>query len=154
MQELYWAFMEAGYSSSLFWELTIGEANDMLIGYGERLKHEQKIREADLKDHVIALYHQAEQTANMISRILAGKHASSVKILPLTDYYPDLFREENEEAQAEKDRLELAARNERFKAFAERHNARIRGEEDGSGNGNDAGDAPGGDPGGDTEIQD
>lgn len=151
MQGLYWAFLEAGHSPSLFWELSIGEANDMLIGFGERLKHEQRVREADLKDHVIMLYHQAEQTANMMSKVLAGKHAGSVRILPVEDYYPDLFRAEDV-PDVVYDR-QLAARQERFRAFAARHNARLRGDENGGRDGNDAGNAAGGNPGGDSEVQ-
>ena len=154
LQPLYWAFLEAGNSPALFWELSVCEANDALIGYSEELKHQQRVREGGMKDEVVALYHQAEQIANMLSRVLAGKHANDVEIRPLSGYYPEWFREAEEAAEAERAAEELAARQQRFKAFAERHNARMRGREDGdSGIGDDAGDPPGGDPGGDSEVQ-
>ena len=48
---LYPAFLDAGYGPEYFWELSLGEVSDLLESYARRKEHEQKKREAELKDH-------------------------------------------------------------------------------------------------------
>ena len=43
---MYPIFLDAGYSPQLFWELSVGEVNDLLESYARRKELEQKQREA------------------------------------------------------------------------------------------------------------
>ena len=52
---LYPVFLDAGYGPQLFWELSIGEINDLLESYARREERALKKREAALKDEITVL---------------------------------------------------------------------------------------------------
>ena len=58
---LYPAFLDAGYGPEYFWELSLGEVSDLLESYARKKEHEQKKREAELKDQIMLLFNQALQ---------------------------------------------------------------------------------------------
>ena len=58
---LYPVFLDAGYGPEYFWELSFGEVSDLLESYARRKEHEQKKREAELKDQIMLLFNQALQ---------------------------------------------------------------------------------------------
>ena len=50
---LYPVFLDAGYGPEYFWELSFGEVSDLLESYARRKEHEQKKREAELKNNTL-----------------------------------------------------------------------------------------------------
>lgn len=62
--------MDAGYSPQLFWDLSLGEVNDVIESYARRKEHEQKAREAELKDEIMLLFNQALQMGNVLGRLM------------------------------------------------------------------------------------
>ena len=80
-------FLDAGYSPSLFWELSIAEINDMLESYARREERKSKQREAMLKDEIMVLFNQALQIGDIVGRTM--DHNVQIK-LP-KEYYPELF---------------------------------------------------------------
>lgn len=139
-------FLDAGYSPQLFYDLSLGEVNDMLESYAIRQQREQKIREATLKDQIYTQFIQAQQIGNAIGAMIDPKN---VKRRPLSEYYPDLFgattnfTEQDQENEGDEPKLSLEAElhKARMDDFAFRHNmamAKRRGESSGR---NDFGEA-------------
>lgn len=141
---MYLAFLDAGYSPSLFYELSIGEVNDMLESYAWNKEREQRIRKAELKDEIMILFNQALQMGNVVGKIMD----KNTEIRLPREYYPDLFATENEtnftEQAGDKPKLspEMELHKARMDDFIFRHNmafrerqAKERGESSG---GNDA----------------
>lgn len=140
-------FLDAGYGPSLFWELSIGEINDLLESYARRKEREEKHREAVLKDEIMVLFNQALQIGNVVSRMM--NHNVPIKMPK--DYYPELFgTAENtnftkQEAEGDEHKLspEMELHKARMDDFIFRHNmamrmAKERGESSGR---NDVGEA-------------
>ncbi len=146
---MYPIFLDAGYSPQLFWELSVGEVNDLLESYARRKELEQKQREAMLKDEIMLLFQQALQIGNVVGALMD----KNIPIKPPREYYPELFGAEKEEifTEQEGDKPKMSPEMELHKArmddFVFRHNmamrkqaAMERGEDSG---GDDAGKAPG-----------
>lgn len=140
-------FLDAGYSPSLFWELSIAEINDMLESYARREERKSKQREAMLKDEIMVLFNQALQIGN----IVGGMMDHNVQIKLPKEYYPELFgTAENtnftkQEAEGDEHKLspEMELHKARMDDFIFRHNmamrmAKERGESSGR---NDVGEA-------------
>ena len=137
-------FLDAGYLPALFWELSIGEINDLLESYARRKEREALCREAELKDEIMVLFNQALQIGNIVGRLMN----KDVEIRMPKEYYPELFETNtNFTAQEEGDEPKLSPEMELHKArmddFIFRHNmalkmARERGESSGW---NDVGEA-------------
>ena len=89
---LYPVFLDAGYGPEYFWELSFGEVSDLLESYARRKEHEQKKREAELKDQIMLLFNQALQIGNVVGRLMDNK----VAIRLPKEYYPELFGNEEE----------------------------------------------------------
>lgn len=122
--------MDAGYSPSLFWELSIGEINDVIESYARREERKTKKREAMLKDEIMVLFNQALQIGNIVGRMMDKE----LEIKLPKEYYPELFRtEENTnftEQETEGDEKKLSPEMELHKArmddFIFRHNMAMR----------------------------
>ena len=139
-------FLDAGYGPSLFWDLSLGEVNDLLESYMRRKESEQKQREAMLKDEIMLLFTQALQIGNVVGSLMD----KNVAIKPPKEYYPEIFENQETnftEQEAEGDEHQLSPEMELHKArmddFIFRHNmamkmARERGESSGR---NDFGEA-------------
>lgn len=134
MQDLYWQFLDAGYTPELFWKSTLGEIQDLLLAYEDKLKLRAKERELIFKENTIVMWNGVLQMGNVLQKSLA-RHPSSIQLTPLADYYPDLFKEEAEknEERPPRQEAELAMRQANMRAFIAQHNARRRkGNGDGS----------------------
>lgn len=142
---MYPIFLDAGYMPSLFWEMSIGEINDLLESYVRKKEREEKHREAMLKDEIMTLFNQALQIGNIVGSLMS----KDVDIKLPKEYYPELFGQENTDFtnQEEGDELKLSPEMELHKArmddFIFRHNmamrkAKERGESSGR---NDIGEA-------------
>ena len=82
------------------------------------------------------MYHQAEQIANMAFA------TSDTKIIPLSEYYPDLF--DRPEIKERKKQAEVSQYMANMKAFAAIHNQRFKQREEGGENdGHNAGEIEG-----------
>lgn len=137
-------FLDAGYRPSLFWEMSIGEINDLLESYARRKEREEKQREAMLKDEIMILFNQALQIGNIVGRMMSNE----VEIKLPKEYYPELFEEvtnftEQEEGDEKKLSQEMELHKARMDDFVFRHNmamkmAKERGE---SGGRDDSGEA-------------
>ena len=124
------AFLDAGYSPSLFYELSIGEVNDMLESYARNKKREKRIREAELKDEIMMLFNQALQVGNIVGKLMDP----NTQIRMPNEYYPELFETKEKDAnfteQEAGDKPKLSPEMELHKArmddFVFRHNRTMR----------------------------
>lgn len=138
-------FLDAGYSPSLFWELSIGEISDLLESKARKHKRDIEQRKAELKEEITLLFNQALQIGNVIGKMIDG----DMVVTPPKEYYPDLFKETPIFTEQEEDKPKLSPEMELHKArmddFIFRHNmamqekqAKERGESSGR---NDVGEA-------------
>lgn len=122
--------LEAGYDPDFFWNCSVQEVVDCIEAHSRKLEQQSAIRESQVRDMMVLLYHQAEQIANLIS---AGM-SKDVRILTLPDYYPEFF--DRPEIQAQKQKAEmtkyLADMTAYADAFNRKYDMREGGEEDGS----------------------
>ena len=142
---MYPLFLDAGYMPHLFWEMSLGEIDDLLESYARRKEREEKHREAMLKDEIMVLFNQALQIGNIVGKMMS----SDVQIKTPGEYYPELFGTEStdftEEEEGDEPKLspEMKLHKARMDDFIFRHNmamrmARERGESSGR---NDIGEA-------------
>ena len=99
--------MDAGYSPQLFWDLSLGEVNDVIESYARRKEHEQKAREAELKDEIMLLFNQALQMGNVLGRLM---NKETQLIMPAA-YYPELYSNKETEEAAETNFTEQESRD-------------------------------------------
>ena len=129
---LYSVFLDAEYSPSLFWELSISEINDILESYVRKEERKIKQREAMLKDEIMLLFNQALQIGNIISRMLDR----NMVIKTPTEYYPGLFKttdftEQGTEGDGDENKLspEMELHKARMDDFIFRHNMMVNKKE-------------------------
>lgn len=131
-------FLDAGHSPSVFWELSIGEINDLIESYARRMERESKRREAELKDEIMVLFNQALQIGNIVGHMMD----KNVPIKMPKEYYPEIYTvtEEIFTEQEKEDEPKLSPEMKLHKArmddFVFRHNmamkmAKERGESSG-----------------------
>lgn len=112
----------------MFWELSIGEINDLLESYTRQEERELKKREAALKDEIMVLFNQALQIGNVVGHIINP----DVEIRMPAEYYPELFVTENKtdftEQTGDKPKLspEMELHKARMDDFIFRHNMAVR----------------------------
>lgn len=107
--------MKAGVLPERFWKYSIAEVQDILQGMADA-------RERNLKERLWAAAYQVDELSRRIGIMLGSEE----KPKTLSDYFPELFREESA-AQAERKRQEeLAECAEARRTFAERHNKKVR----------------------------
>lgn len=121
-----------GHSPLLFWDLSLGEIDDLIEAYVKKEDRRRAEKKADLKDKVVIMFNQAQQIANFVGTFMDH----NVQIKQLKDYYPDLFEaleeEETEEAAEERIQVELEVNKAHMEDYAFRFNlARKRGEGNG-----------------------
>lgn len=119
---------------------------DIIEAYARQREHEQESRKAQLKDEVICLYNQALQISNMI----ASSMDSKVIVRKLSEYYPEMFKEDEDTDFTNDNENKLSLEMQIYKAnmddFIFRHNLAMRQkrEQKGENNGrNDTGKAEG-----------
>lgn len=111
---------------------------DCLDAYSRSIEKKSKEQEDKVFIQAVMMYHQAEQIANMIGEYLS----KDTRILPLSDYYPDLF--DRPDIKERKKKAELSQYAAEMKAFAASHNQRFDQKKEGGetdGSGHDAGEA-------------
>lgn len=112
----------------MFWELSIGEINDLLESYTRQEERELKKREAALKDEIMVLFNQALQIGNVVGHIINP----DVELRMPAEYYPELFVTENKtdftEQTGDKPKLspEMELHKARMDDFIFRHNMAVR----------------------------
>lgn len=115
-------FLDAGYSPQLFWDLSLGEVNDIIESYARRKEHEQKAREAELKDEIMLLFNQALQMGNVLGRLM---NKETQLIMPAA-YYPELYSNKKTEEAAETNFTEQESRDKpTLSSEMELHKARM-----------------------------
>lgn len=119
IEDLYHAFLTAGHSPLLFWELSIAEVNDMLSAYSRAKTNE-------FKQLVTINTTLAQQIYERIGALLPGNE--NLEFTPVWELFPGLFEEEKKISEKRKRELELANYKARFIHFAMQHNERSGGE--------------------------
>lgn len=121
LEELYPAFLDMGYSPSLFWECSLAEIADLVESYSRREERRRKEQREGFKNRVVSLQVLALQIRDVFAATKENPDFRTVE-----QYYPGLFGEEG--TSAPKEDKQLARRNERLRAWAAVHNARWRQE--------------------------
>lgn len=112
----------------MFWEMSVGEINDLLESYARREERALKKREAAIKDEIMVLFNQALQIGNMVGHLIN----QDIGIRMPAEYYPELFATENKtdftEQTGDKPRLspEMELHKARMDDFIFRHNMAVR----------------------------
>lgn len=119
IEDLYHAFLTAGHSPLLFWDLSIAEVNDMLRAYSRAKTNE-------LKQLITVNTTLAQQIYERIGSLLSNEETS--EFTPVWKLFPGLFEEEKKISEKRKRELELANYKARFIHFAMRYNERSGGE--------------------------
>ena len=107
--------LDCGIDENKYWSMTFAELK-RAIDSKQRTQREEA-RQKAMFDYVLS---------DLIGRSVARIHSSSNKMPKLADVYPSLFVAEEIEEAEQKKRDELSA--ERFKAFANSINKRMRGD--------------------------
>ena len=116
----------------------MGEVIDLIEAFTRAEERKNRIREANLKDQLQAMYIQAIQIGEVMARVLDNKNNEPLR--ELSDFYPNLFPRETEEPDdgltPELRRHKAGMENFAYRynmAFAERkrREAENRGETDG-----------------------
>lgn len=115
LEDLYHAFLIAGYSPLLFWDLSIAEINDMLSAYNRAKTNE-------FKQIVTLNTVLAQQIYERIGALLSENENS--EFTPVWELFPGLFEEEKKISEKRKREIELANYKARFIHFAMQHNER------------------------------
>lgn len=120
INDLYVNFLDAGYTPNLFWELSIGEVTDMIDSYLKRQQLEEERTKAQLKQTAVFNHIQAQQIYNYLSTLFSN----DVEIKPVEYYFPELFKDEEEQKREEDNRIEVELHKAQFEEFAYWHNQR------------------------------
>lgn len=114
--EIYPRFLDCGYTSSLFWESSLGEIADMMESC--RRRQELKIQEETdrIKTEIILNQVLAKQISEFILLSFPGAEA---KPTPLSKYFPTLFKDEDTEEEIKR---QLELNKAKMEEFAFWHN--------------------------------
>lgn len=114
--DLYPAFLDAGYDINLFWECTILEIQDLLESF------QRKERYA-LKNSALTSWLQTKMIANHISKMMDEKN--QVKLNEIWDYYPGLFDEEKQLFKVQQEEQDFDNFKQSRRAYAKRMKAKM-----------------------------
>ena len=104
-------FLDIGGKPLDFWDLTVLEIREMIESYN-RVKIQER------KEKIIDSYRLSQMISNHVSSLLS----KDAKVLEFWEYAPDLFVEEQQAVEQERQRQALLLHKERMREFAERHN--------------------------------
>ena len=110
-----------GYTPSLFWESSLLEIYDLMDSYNRRKKNEIKELEEKIKIEISVNTVLARQ----IGEYVASLFNKDAKITPLNEFFPSLFKEDEEEKKDD-----MALYKARMEEFAFRHNQRFKRKEE------------------------
>ena len=113
-------FLDIGGKPLDFWDLTVLEIREMIKSYN-RVKIQER------KEKIIDSYRLSQMISNHISLLLS----KDAKVFEFWEYAPDLFAEEQQAVEQERQRQALLLHKERMREFAERHNRKRKEEVNG-----------------------
>ena len=114
-------FLDIGGKPLDFWDLTVLEIREMIESYN-RVKLQER------KEKIIDSYRLSKMISNHISLLLS----KDAKVLEFWEYAPELFVEEQQAVEQERQRQVLLLHKERMREFAERHNQKRKEEANGN----------------------
>ena len=121
IERLYPMFLDIGGKPLDFWDLTVLEIREMIESYN-RVKIQER------KEKIINSYILSQMITNHVSLLLSN----DVQIAELWEYAPELFAEEKQAMEEERQRQTLLLHKERMREFAERHNRKRKEEVNGN----------------------
>ncbi len=114
-------FLDIGGKPLDFWDLTVLEIREMIESYN-RVKIQER------KEKIIDSYILSRMITNHVSLLLSN----DAKIVELWEYAPELFVEEQQAVEQERQIQVLLLHKERMRDFAERHNRKRKEEVNGN----------------------
>lgn len=110
-------FLDIGGKPLDFWDLTVLEIREMIESYN-------RVKVQERKEKIIDSYRLSQMISNHVSSLLS----KDAKVLEFWEYAPDLFVEEQQAVEQERQRQALLLHKERMREFAERHNQKRKEE--------------------------
>ena len=114
-------FLDIGGKPLDFWDLTVLEIREMIESYN-RIKIQER------KEKIIDSYRLSQMISNHISLLLS----KDSKVFEFWEYAPELFVEEQQAVEQERQRQAFLLHKERMREFAERHNRKRKEEMNGN----------------------
>ena len=114
-------FLDIGGKPLDFWDLTVLEIREMIESYN-RVKIQER------KEKIIDSYRLSQMISNHVSLLLS----KDAKGFEFWEYAPELFIEEQQAVERERQRHALLLHKERMREFAERHNRKRKEEVNGN----------------------
>ena len=114
-------FLDIGGKPLDFWDLTVLEIREMIESYN-RVKIQER------KEKIIDSYRLSQMISNPVSLLLS----KDAKVFEFWEYSPELFVEEQQAVEKERQRQALLLHKERMRDFAERHNRKRKEEVNGN----------------------
>lgn len=114
-------FLDIGGKPLDFWDLTVLEIREMIESYN-RVKIQER------KEKIIDSYILSRMITNHVSLLLSN----DAEIVEPWEYAPELFVEEQQAVEQERQRQALSLHKERMREFAERHNQKRKEEVNGN----------------------
>ena len=126
MEGLYKAFLDAGYSPSLYWELGILEIIDMIKSRIRCMEYEQEKENIKTKNMIMLLWNQNRQLIDLSGCLFKSEHEPA----GISDYYPGLFDDALKLSEDEQQKINCELHKARMEEYAYYHNRarRERGE--------------------------
>lgn len=114
-------FLDIGGKPLDFWDLTVLEIREMIESYN-------RVKTQERKEKIIDSYRLSQMIFNHVSLLLS----KDAKVFEFWEYAPELFIEEQQAVERERQRQALLLHKERMREFAERHNRKRKEEVNGN----------------------
>ncbi|VQF35137.1 Uncharacterised protein [Streptococcus pneumoniae] len=114
-------FLDIGGKPLDFWDLTVLEIREMIESYN-------RVKTQERKEKIIDSYRLSQMISNHVSLLLSN----DAKIVEFWEYAPELFVEEQQAVELERQRQAFLLHKERMREFAERHNRKRKEEVNGN----------------------
>lgn len=114
-------FLDIGGKPLDFWDLTVLEIREMIESYN-------RVKTQERKEKIIDSYRLSQMISNHVSLLLSNE----AKIVEFWEYAPELFVEEQQAVELERQKQALLLHKERMREFAERHNRKRKEEVNGN----------------------
>ncbi|VOP87789.1 prophage protein [Streptococcus pneumoniae] len=121
IERLYPMFLDIGGKPLDFWDLTVLEIREMIESYN-------RVKTQERKEKIIDSYRLSQMISNHVSLLLSN----DAKIVEFWEYAPELFVEEQQAVELERQKQALLLHKERMREFAERHNRKRKEEVNGN----------------------
>lgn len=114
-------FLDIGGKPLDFWDLTVLEIREMIESYN-------RVKTQERKEKIIDSYRLSQMISNHVSLLLS----KDAKVLEFWEYAPELFVEEQQAVEQERQRQALLLHKQQMREFAERHNRKRKEEMNGN----------------------